>query len=85
LGPALESYIAQRREPILDQVARARGEGVRAAAGRMLSGWAFAAGLYRATLGPELEATALERLAAIVADLVAADEPGAERPRAAAA
>jgi hypothetical protein len=62
-------------------VERAHGEARRPAAQRVLGALTFAAGVYRATLRPELEATAQEQLAGIVGEWVA----GPDAARAAAA
>ncbi|HXF95694.1 MAG TPA: hypothetical protein VNI61_06285 [Gemmatimonadales bacterium] len=73
--PDLERFIESRRSAILDQATPVAADGLRSRAAQVVDALAFTAGLYGATLRPELEADAVRRLAGIVAEFVARD-PG---------
>jgi len=74
LGEDLERFIASRRGAIADRVVAACGGGgeTHAAAGRVVDGLRFVAGMYRALLLPEREAAAVARLAEIAVALLPA-------------
>lgn len=73
LGLELEPYIGEQRERILSLVTDSLGDHAAAAAARTLDGLGFAAGMYQAILQPEFEATAADRLADMVIDLMVSD------------
>lgn len=74
LAVALGSFLERRRADILHRVGESVSETWRAAAGQALDRLIFVAGLYRAALLPEAELTAVDRVAAAIAQLLPRDE-----------
>lgn len=83
LALPLGSFLQRHRVAILERASASLGEAWRTAASRAFDRLIFVAGLYRAALLPEAEATAVDRLAAAIADLLPRDQVAAAAENAA--